>query len=184
MTQYGFFIDQSRCIGCNQCTIACMQWHDIPPGPVKLMRVYQWEKGNFPEIGLKALPVNCYHCENPVCVKACPSGALFKEKKYGAVLVDADKCEGGDEHVEQPVMIRTRFTENREGQPVDVRDQFTAARRFNPTIDASEVAEILYLVFIDTFETYVATGGTRSYLSLLDRLHRRVEIMFLEWEPD
>lgn len=95
MTQYGFFIDQSRCIGCNQCTIACMQWHDIPPGTVKWMRVYQWEKGNFPNIVLKALPVNCYHCENPLCVKACPNGALFKEKKYGAVLVDSDKCEGG-----------------------------------------------------------------------------------------
>ena len=62
-------------------------------------------------------------------------------------------------------------------------NQFTAARRFNPTIDVGEVAEILYLVFIDTFETYVASGGARSYPSLLDRLHRRVEIMFLEWEP-
>ena len=35
MSQYGFFVDQSRCIGCNQCTVACMQWHDIQPGPVK-----------------------------------------------------------------------------------------------------------------------------------------------------
>jgi len=43
----GFFIDYSRCFGCNQCTIACMQWHDIPPGPVKWMRVYRCETGNF-----------------------------------------------------------------------------------------------------------------------------------------
>lgn len=94
MTQYGFFIDQSRCIGCNQCTIACMQWHDIPPSPVKWMRVYQWERGNFPNVVLRALPVMCFHCENPVCVKACPNGSLYKEDKYGAVLVDTEKCEG------------------------------------------------------------------------------------------
>lgn len=94
MTQYGFFIDQSRCIGCNSCTVSCMQWHDIPPGIVKWMRVYQWEKGGFPNTRLHMMPVPCYHCENPVCVKACPTGAIYKEDKYGAVLVDLDKCQG------------------------------------------------------------------------------------------
>ncbi len=94
MTQYGFFIDQSRCIGCNSCTVSCMQWHDIPPGSVKWMRVYQWEKGNFPDTRLHMLPVPCYHCENPVCLKACPNKAIFKEEKYGAVLVGPEKCTG------------------------------------------------------------------------------------------
>lgn len=94
MTQHGFFIDYSRCIGCNSCTVSCMQWHDILPGAVKWMRVYQWEKGVFPNTRLHMMPVPCYHCENPVCVKACPTGAIYKEEKYGAVLVDLDKCQG------------------------------------------------------------------------------------------
>ncbi len=94
MTQYGFFFDQSRCIGCNACVIVCKQWHHIPPGPVKWMRVYQWEKGTFPDLKLHLLAVPCYHCENPVCIKACPNRAIFKEKKYGAVLVDDNKCKG------------------------------------------------------------------------------------------
>ena len=94
MTQYGFFFDQSRCIGCNACVIACKQWHDIPPGPTKWMRVYQWEKGAFPNVRLHILAVPCWHCEKPVCVQACPNGALYKEEKYGAVLVDEDKCKG------------------------------------------------------------------------------------------
>ena len=94
MTQYGFFFDQSRCIGCNACTIACKQWHDIPPSPVKWMRVYQWEKGAFPNTRLHFLAIPCYHCENPVCVKACPNEALYKEDEYGAVLVNLDKCQG------------------------------------------------------------------------------------------
>ncbi len=94
MSQYGFFVDQSRCIGCNACVIACKQWHDIPPGPIKWMRVYQWEKSVFPNTRLHILPIMCYHCQNPVCVKACPSRALYKEEKYGAVLVNTDKCQG------------------------------------------------------------------------------------------
>jgi anaerobic dimethyl sulfoxide reductase subunit B (iron-sulfur subunit) len=94
MTQYGFFIDQSRCIGCNSCTISCMQWNDIPPSPVKWMRVYQWEKGTFPNVRLHMLPVMCYHCENPVCVKACKNAALYKEDTFGAVLVNSEKCQG------------------------------------------------------------------------------------------
>jgi len=94
MTQYGFFFDQSRCIGCHACTIACKQWRDIVPGPVKWMRVYQWEKGVFPNVKFHILAIPCYHCRNPVCVKACPEGALHKEEKYGAVLVDTEKCQG------------------------------------------------------------------------------------------
>jgi anaerobic dimethyl sulfoxide reductase subunit B (iron-sulfur subunit) len=94
MTQYGFFVDLSRCIGCNACVIACKQWHDIEPGPVKWMRVYQWESGAFPDTRIHLLPIMCYHCENPICAKACPHGAISKEDKYGAVLVNADRCQG------------------------------------------------------------------------------------------
>jgi anaerobic dimethyl sulfoxide reductase subunit B (iron-sulfur subunit) len=94
MTQYGFFIDQSRCIGCNACVISCKQWHNIPPGPVKFIRVYQWEKGNFPDIDLRVLPLMCFHCEDPACIKACRNGAIYKEGMYGAVLVDSGLCSG------------------------------------------------------------------------------------------
>ena len=94
MPQYGFFIDLSRCTGCNACVISCKQWHDIQPGPVKWMRVYQWEKGAFPNIDLRVLPIMCFHCENPVCAEACPNDAIYKDEKFGAVLVDPEKCKG------------------------------------------------------------------------------------------
>jgi anaerobic dimethyl sulfoxide reductase subunit B (iron-sulfur subunit) len=58
------------------------------------MRVYQWEQGTFPHVKIHILAIPCYHCEKPVCVKACPNGALYKEEKYGAVLVNIDKCQG------------------------------------------------------------------------------------------
>jgi anaerobic dimethyl sulfoxide reductase subunit B len=94
MTQYGFFIDLSRCTGCHGCEIACKQWHDIQPGPVKWLRVYQWETGSFPNINLNVLPMMCLHCENPVCARACPQGAITRETKYGAVRVSLEKCTG------------------------------------------------------------------------------------------
>jgi anaerobic dimethyl sulfoxide reductase subunit B (iron-sulfur subunit) len=94
MTQYGFFFDQSRCTNCHGCTVACRDWNGIPSGTVKWLRMLQWEKGTFPNVRMHLLFATCYHCEKPACVDACESKALFKEDKYGAVLLDADRCKG------------------------------------------------------------------------------------------
>lgn len=94
MTQYAFYFDQSRCYNCHACVVACRDWNDIQPGPVKWLRMLQWEKGVFPTMRMNTLFATCYHCEEPVCVTACEHHALFKEDKYGAVLLDSDLCEG------------------------------------------------------------------------------------------
>ena len=94
MTQYGIFFDMNRCYACQACSIACKDWHGIEPGAEKWMTVYEWESGTFPNIRLHSLAFPCAHCEDPACVKACESGALYKEDEFGAVLVDQDKCTG------------------------------------------------------------------------------------------
>jgi anaerobic dimethyl sulfoxide reductase subunit B (iron-sulfur subunit) len=94
MTQYAFFFDQSRCYNGHACSVACRDWNDIQPGPVKWLRMLQWEKGVFPTMRMHVLFATCYHCEKPVCVDACVNKAIFKEGKYGAVLIDADSCTG------------------------------------------------------------------------------------------
>lgn len=94
MSQYAFYFDQSRCYGCQACSVACKDWNGLEPGPEKWMTVYDWEKGTFPDVRLHVLAFGCGHCENPVCANACPNQAIFKEDKYGAVLVDPDKCKG------------------------------------------------------------------------------------------
>jgi anaerobic dimethyl sulfoxide reductase subunit B (iron-sulfur subunit) len=58
------------------------------------MRVHQYEKGSFPNVRLYIIPVFCYHCENPACIENCPYQAVYKEEKYGAVLIDEVKCSG------------------------------------------------------------------------------------------
>jgi anaerobic dimethyl sulfoxide reductase subunit B (iron-sulfur subunit) len=94
MAQYGFFFDQSRCSGCRACTVACKNWNGLPPGPLKYLRIYEYEKGTFHNTRIHFQWVPCYHCEEPTCVSNCPSGAIYKEHKYGAVLIDSQKCDG------------------------------------------------------------------------------------------
>ena len=36
----------------------------------------------------------CNHCDNPVCLKGCPTRAYTKFAEYGAVLQDPDICFG------------------------------------------------------------------------------------------
>ena len=94
MTQYGFFFDESRCYDCRACSMACTSWNGREPGEPKLLRRFTWEEGTFPAVAMHSLFAPCYHCENPACVPACPNGAIVKEDKYGAVLVDEELCTG------------------------------------------------------------------------------------------
>jgi anaerobic dimethyl sulfoxide reductase subunit B (iron-sulfur subunit) len=95
MVQYGFFFDQSRCTDCRACVISCRDWNNISPGLLKWGRMFQWEKGTWPNVRLHYLFAPCYHCENPVCVDAA-NGAMYKEEKYGAVLIDPDMAKSVD----------------------------------------------------------------------------------------
>ena len=94
LMQHGFFFDAGRCSGCHACTVACKNWHGLPPGPLKYLRVYEYETGSFPDVRLHFQWIPCYHCEDPACIDACPSKAMHKEDKYGAVLIDDGICDG------------------------------------------------------------------------------------------
>ncbi len=94
--QLGFYFDQTRCTGCYTCVVACKDWHDIPAGPVSWRRVITREKGGYPEIFVSFLSTSCYHCENPVCVDACPAEAISKRESDGVVVVNRDECLGKD----------------------------------------------------------------------------------------
>lgn len=94
MTQYAFYFDQSRCYACHACSVACKDWNALEPGPEKWMTIYEWEDGSFPNLRAHTLAYSCGHCKNPVCMQVCPNQAIFRETKYGAILVDAEKCDG------------------------------------------------------------------------------------------
>lgn len=95
VTQYGFFFDQSRCIGCQACVVACKSWNGISPGPVKWVKIFEYEQGAFPSVRENILWVPCFHCANPVCIPAA-NGAMYKEPTYGIVFIDPTKATSVD----------------------------------------------------------------------------------------
>ncbi len=132
MSQYGFLFDQSRCFGCQACAVACKSWHRLPPGPLKYLKIYEYEKGAFPDLRIHYQWVPCYHCQEPVCVSACPCEAMYKEEKYGAVLLDREKCDG----------CRLCYDACPYGAPVFESDEPTAkARKCDLCIDRLELGE-------------------------------------------
>lgn len=94
MTQIGFYFDQTRCTGCHTCAVSCKDWHDVPAGPARWLRIVKKEEGHFPELFISYLFSPCYHCEIPICQTICPNEAISKRKDDGIVVVDREKCRG------------------------------------------------------------------------------------------
>lgn len=92
--QIGFYFNQSRCIGCYACVVACKDWHDVPAGPASWVRVITNERGQFPNVSISNFFSTCFHCANPLCIRACPVGAIAKRRKDGIVVVDREVCLG------------------------------------------------------------------------------------------
>jgi Fe-S-cluster-containing dehydrogenase component/formate-dependent nitrite reductase membrane component NrfD len=90
--QYGFIIDQSTCIGCHACTVACKTEHDVPIG-VDRTWVKYIEKGAWPDTKRFFSVMRCNHCSNAPCVSICPTGALFR-RSDGIVDFDTELCIG------------------------------------------------------------------------------------------
>ena len=92
--RYVFHHDTERCIKCYACEIACQQWHCIPAGTVKLLRVQEENKGVFPNIKRIFHVETCRHCDDAPCVTVCPENAISKREDDGIVIVDSGKCNG------------------------------------------------------------------------------------------
>ena len=92
MARYGMVIDLKRCYGCYSCVMGCKQANCTPPG-VFWSRVLRGEMGVYPNSVRQALPVLCNQCEEPDCMKVCPTGATYQTDD-GIVRVDKDKCIG------------------------------------------------------------------------------------------
>lgn len=95
--QIAFYIDQTRCIGCFTCAVACKDWNDIPDGPANWKRILPIEEGKYPNPFLAYLPANCWHCADPSCMAVCPVDAIHKRDEDGIVGVDRDLCLGVDD---------------------------------------------------------------------------------------
>ncbi len=90
--KWGKVIDQNRCIGCHACTVACKQEHSVPLGVTRTY-VKQVDVGSFPNSQRHFQVTRCNQCNEPPCVDACPTTAMYR-RPDGIVDFDRDKCIG------------------------------------------------------------------------------------------
>jgi formate dehydrogenase iron-sulfur subunit len=103
-------IDVTKCIGCKACQTACMEWNDLRDevginhgvydNPMDLsehswtvMRFTEYENpdGNLEWLIRKD---GCMHCEDPGCLKACPSPGAIVQYTNGIVDFHEENCIG------------------------------------------------------------------------------------------
>lgn len=105
--RWAMAVNISKCkVDCADCIAACHLEHNVPdfgktkdsirwitsqPYPVVFPGV---AKPRLPgESKPLLLPVLCNHCDNPPCVRVCPTGATFK-RADGITLMDYHRCIG------------------------------------------------------------------------------------------
>jgi len=91
--QHGFHFTADNCIGCHACEAACSEKNDLP-AHISFRSVGYVEGGSYPDFRRVNISMACNHCDDPVCLKGCPTRAYTKFAEYGAVLQDPDICFG------------------------------------------------------------------------------------------
>ena len=87
------YVNEEWCLGCHLCEYNCAFANSGQTDMAKALR----DKPIFPRIhveddGRVCYAVSCRHCEDPICVRSCISGALSLAD--GAVVIDHEKCVG------------------------------------------------------------------------------------------
>lgn len=91
--QHGFHFTADNCIGCHACEAACSEKNGNP-AHISFRSVGYVEGGTYPDYKRMNISMACNHCDDPVCLKGCPTRAYTKHAEYGAVLQDPDTCFG------------------------------------------------------------------------------------------
>ncbi|KXG76635.1 Anaerobic dimethyl sulfoxide reductase chain B [Fervidicola ferrireducens] len=81
-------LSPEKCIGCRTCEIVC-SFSKIRAFNPRISRVSVF---SFEEMAI-SVPMMCMQCEEPYCMKVCPTSAITRTEE-GVVAFDEKKCIG------------------------------------------------------------------------------------------
>ncbi len=86
-------VDTRKCQGCMSCMLACSLVHEGKENlSLARIQILQDPFTGFPDDIMMA---QCRQCVEPICIEACPTGALHVDAKHGNVRrVNQEKCIG------------------------------------------------------------------------------------------
>ncbi|MCC8059930.1 MAG: 4Fe-4S dicluster domain-containing protein [Clostridiales bacterium] len=90
MSRLGFLYDQTKCIGCNACQMACKDKNNLEKG-LFFRRVETLEYEENGKMICFHYSGACNHCADAACVNACPTHAMHYMED-GTVGHDAGAC--------------------------------------------------------------------------------------------
>jgi Fe-S-cluster-containing dehydrogenase component len=107
--RWAMVVDIKKCLqeeGCTDCMDACHRAHNVPEfdnpkDEIKWIwkepfeHAFPSQENEFVKEDLKGKPaiVTCNHCDNPPCVRVCPTKSTWK-REDGIVMMDMHRCIG------------------------------------------------------------------------------------------
>ncbi len=92
------FANEEVCIGCKLCEVYCVAAHS--KYPKNLLKAYTKDKDlPLPRVTIEenqplSFALQCRHCEDAPCTKACIVGAMQKDSETGVVSNEEERCVG------------------------------------------------------------------------------------------
>ncbi|NTW88422.1 MAG: 4Fe-4S dicluster domain-containing protein [Desulfobulbaceae bacterium] len=91
---YTMVLREKLCIDCELCKRACVKTNDVPAYGFRTTILEKRRSLGADKFETIFMPVLCNHCNQPPCVRVCPTTATWKDEKTGIVVMNPGRCIG------------------------------------------------------------------------------------------